>query len=87
LQRQRYPVLCSRNVSENKSALVRQHHESPWPKLVLCALFCTLIVDFTLVSASEGASLLPTPLLQVTAVVTHWNTRAQQWRLAWRSGL
>lgn len=33
----------------------------PWPLLVLCALFRTLMVDFTLVSTSEGAS-LPTCL-------------------------
>ena len=33
----------------------------PWPLLVLCALFRTLMVDFTLVSASDGTS-LPTRL-------------------------
>jgi hypothetical protein len=37
----------------------------PWPLLVLCALFRTLMVDFTLVSTSEGAS-LPTCLKKGT---------------------
>jgi hypothetical protein len=35
--------------------------QPPWPMLVLCALLRTLIVDFTFVSASDGAS-LPTLL-------------------------
>ena len=71
-------MFCKSNVSKNILALVSQNHESPWPKLVLCALFCTLIVDFTLVSASDGASLLPTPLQEVTTAVKHWHTRAKQ---------